>query len=110
MSETIATAAAAPDLSFADRVLELDAVTMQFGGVTALEDVSLYVDSGEIVGLIGPNGAGKTTVFNVVTGVYKPTHGDIRFLGASIAGLAPPPHHRARHRAAHSRTSGCSPT
>jgi branched-chain amino acid transport system ATP-binding protein len=74
------------DLSFADRLLELDAVTMQFGGVTALEGVSLYVDTGEIAGLIGPNGAGKTTVFNVVTGVYKPTHGDVRFLGQSIAG------------------------
>jgi branched-chain amino acid transport system ATP-binding protein len=76
----------AADLSFADRLLELDAVSMQFGGVAALDDVSLHVDTGEIAGLIGPNGAGKTTVFNVITGVYKPTSGDVRFQGVSIAG------------------------
>jgi branched-chain amino acid transport system ATP-binding protein len=79
-------AATVADLSFADRLLELDAVTMQFGGVTALEEVSLHVDVGEIAGLIGPNGAGKTTVFNVITGVYKPTRGDVRFEGSSIVG------------------------
>ena len=67
-------------------LLDLDAVTMQFGGVTALAEVSLYVEEGEIAGLIGPNGAGKTTVFNVVTGVFQPTSGDIRFRGASIVG------------------------
>jgi branched-chain amino acid transport system ATP-binding protein len=70
----------------ADRLLELDAVTMQFGGISALDDVSIHVDTGEIMGLIGPNGAGKTTVFNVVTGVYHPTAGDVRFDGRSIAG------------------------
>ncbi len=67
-------------------VLELDAVTMRFGGVTALDSVSFTVQRGEILGLIGPNGAGKTTVFNVVTGVYRPTSGAVRFQGRSIAG------------------------
>ncbi len=66
------------------RVLELDHVTMRFGGVTALSDVDLHVDEGEILGLIGPNGAGKTTVFNVVTGVFSPTSGVIRFEGQDL--------------------------
>jgi branched-chain amino acid transport system ATP-binding protein len=70
-----------------DHLLELDAVTMQFGGVTALANVDLHVEHGEILALIGPNGAGKTTVFNVVTGVFGPTEGDIRFGGQSIVGL-----------------------
>jgi ABC-type branched-subunit amino acid transport system ATPase component len=70
----------------ADRtpLLEFDAVTMQFGGVTALDHVDLHIHEGEILGLIGPNGAGKTTVFNVITGVYRPTRGDVRFRGRSI--------------------------
>ncbi len=68
------------------RLLELRAVTMQFGGVTALGEVDLHVDHGEIAGLIGPNGAGKTTVFNVVTGVFHPTAGEIEFDGKSIVG------------------------
>jgi len=67
-------------------LLDLDHVTMRFGGVTALDDVVLHVDEGEILGLIGPNGAGKTTIFNVVTGVFSPTEGEIRFEGASITG------------------------
>src|SRR5438477_6561381 len=70
----------------AERLLELDHVTMQFGGIVALDDVTVHVDTGEIMGLIGPNGAGKTTVFNVVTGVYHPTEGDVRFDGRSIVG------------------------
>src|SRR5690349_13395275 len=70
----------------AETVLELDRVTMRFGGITALDNVSITVEAGEIMGLIGPNGAGKTTVFNVVTGVYHPTEGDVRFAGRSIAG------------------------
>ena len=68
------------------RLLQLRGVTMQFGGVTALGEVDLYVAEGEIAGLIGPNGAGKTTVFNVVTGVFQPTSGDIEFAGVSIVG------------------------
>jgi len=67
-----------------NRVLELDRVTMRFGGVSALADVDLHVDQGEIVGLIGPNGAGKTTVFNVVTGVFAPTSGVICFEGNDL--------------------------
>ena len=67
-------------------LLHLDHVVMRFGGVTALDGVDLQVHPGEILGLIGPNGAGKTTVFNVITGVFSPTAGDIRFDGASIVG------------------------
>ena len=67
-------------------VLRLHTLTMQFGGVTALAEVDLFVAEGEIAGLIGPNGAGKTTVFNVVTGVFQPTAGDITFFGKSILG------------------------
>ncbi len=66
------------------RVLELDQVTMRFGGVTALARVDLHVDEGEILGLIGPNGAGKTTVFNVITGVFAPTSGNVRFQGRPL--------------------------
>jgi branched-chain amino acid transport system ATP-binding protein len=62
-----------------DNVLRLDDVTMQFGGVVAVNDLSLKVDRGEIVALIGPNGAGKTTAFNCITGVYEPTNGAISF-------------------------------
>ena len=69
-----------------DALLEFKHVTMRFGGVTALDDVSIEVREGEIAALIGPNGAGKTTVFNVITGVYKPTQGDVEFNGSSIVG------------------------
>jgi branched-chain amino acid transport system ATP-binding protein len=65
-------------------LLSLQNVTMKFGGVTALGEVNLEVKKGEILALIGPNGAGKTTVFNVVTGVYKPTSGTITFAGTRI--------------------------
>ena len=68
------------------KILELVGVTMQFGGVKALDNVDFHVNEGEICALIGPNGAGKTTVFNVVTGVYQVTGGDIKFQGASIKG------------------------
>jgi branched-chain amino acid transport system ATP-binding protein len=68
-------------------LLELQSLTMRFGGVTALRGVDLTVNTGEIFGLIGPNGAGKTTVFNVVTGVYQPTEGAVVFDGAQLSGL-----------------------
>ncbi len=67
-------------------ILSLENVTMQFGGVVALNDVSFEIRKQEILGLIGPNGAGKTTVFNVITGVYQLTKGDILFQGESIQG------------------------
>jgi branched-chain amino acid transport system ATP-binding protein len=75
--------AAAPD---PDALLELSNVTLRFGGVVALNDVSFTLRKGEIFGLIGPNGAGKTTCFNAMTGVYRPTSGSIRFQGESIVG------------------------
>ncbi|MEI8239970.1 MAG: ABC transporter ATP-binding protein [Actinomycetota bacterium] len=68
-------------------LLELDHVTMQFGGLTALNDVSFHIQPGEILGLIGPNGAGKTTCFNVLTGVYQATTGEVRFQGDKLAKL-----------------------
>ncbi len=67
-------------------LLELKNVTMKFGGVTALNDVSVQVKKGEILALIGPNGAGKTTIFNVITGVYRPTSGEITLNGQSVIG------------------------
>ncbi len=65
-------------------LLKLEDVTMQFGGVVAVNNLSLDVNEGEIVSLIGPNGAGKTTAFNVVTGVYEPTNGRVSFDGKAI--------------------------
>ncbi len=67
-------------------ILQLQNVPMQFGGVVALNDVSFEIKKQEILGLIGPNGAGKTTVFNVITGVYQVTKGDISFEGKSLKG------------------------
>ena len=68
-------------------ILSIKIVTMRFGGVTALNDVTFDVKEKEILGLIGPNGAGKTTVFNVITGVYQITSGSIDFQGKSISGM-----------------------
>ncbi len=70
--------------------LEIDKLTMDFGGVRALDTVTFSVPTGAIVGVIGPNGAGKTTLFNAITGVVEPTSGDIRLDGKSIVGK--PPH------------------
>lgn len=70
-------------------LLQLTNVTIRFGGLTAVSEVSATVGEHELVGLIGPNGAGKTTVFNMVTGVYQPTEGEIRFAGEPTAGLKP---------------------
>ena len=66
-------------------VLRLEDITMQFGGVVAINNLSLEVNQGEIVALIGPNGAGKTTAFNCITGVYEPTNGAVYFHGEAIA-------------------------
>jgi branched-chain amino acid transport system ATP-binding protein len=65
-------------------LLSLENVSLQFGGLKALNDVSFEVREGEILGLIGPNGAGKTTCFNVMTGVYQPTSGQVRFAGNAL--------------------------
>ena len=67
-----------------ENILHVEHITMQFGGVVAVNDLSLDVDQGEIVALIGPNGAGKTTAFNCITGVYEPTNGKVDFLGAPM--------------------------
>lgn len=68
-----------------NNVLRIENVTMQFGGVVAVNNLSMEINEGEIVSLIGPNGAGKTTVFNAVTGVYPPTNGQVLFHGEPIA-------------------------
>ena len=72
-----------------DALLVVDDVTLRFGGVVALNEVAFEIRRGEILGLIGPNGAGKTTCFNVMTGVYTPTSGEIRFDGTKVSGVKP---------------------
>ncbi|MBS1418971.1 MAG: ABC transporter ATP-binding protein [Oscillospiraceae bacterium] len=72
-----------------ENVLRLENVTMQFGGVVAVNNLSLEVNRGEIVALIGPNGAGKTTAFNCITGVYQPTNGVVSFEGMPIVRAHP---------------------
>jgi branched-chain amino acid transport system ATP-binding protein len=68
-------------------LLQLDKATIRFGGLTAVNSVDFVVGENELVGLIGPNGAGKTTVFNLITGVYQPTDGSVKFCGQDLAGL-----------------------
>lgn len=80
-------------------ILDARSVTMRFGGLVAVDDVSMDVREGEIVGLIGPNGAGKTTFFNCLTGMYKPTEGEVALFGTQI-----PPKPRAVVRAGMART------
>lgn len=70
-------------------ILKTDKATIKFGGLTAVNELTMEVSQGEIYGLIGPNGAGKTTIFNLLTGVYVPTSGDIRIGGTRINGLKP---------------------
>ncbi|MGH2635233.1 MAG: ABC transporter ATP-binding protein [Actinomycetota bacterium] len=76
-------------MSDGEHLLVLMNVAKHFGGLYALSGLDLHVDPGEIVSVIGPNGAGKSTMFNVVTGLYGPDDGDVRFRGDSIVGLAP---------------------
>ena len=71
-------------------VLHMEDITMQFGGVVAVNGLSLDVNEHEIVALIGPNGAGKTTAFNCVTGIYQPTYGSVSFGGQVILADTPP--------------------
>lgn len=86
---------AAPDREIAvevgENIMEVKNLTVKFGGLTALDDVSFVIKRGEILGLIGPNGAGKTTCFNAMTGVYKPSSGKVFLEGVSIGG-------RLRHK------------
>jgi branched-chain amino acid transport system ATP-binding protein len=70
-------------------LLELKQVTKHFGGLAAVQDVDLWIMPGEIISIIGPNGAGKTTVFNLITGIYRVTSGEIRLEGRSLGGLSP---------------------
>lgn len=70
-------------------MIEVKNLRLQFGGIRAVDDVSLTIETGRITGLIGPNGAGKTTLFNVIAGHYKPTSGSVLLDGEDITGLAP---------------------
>jgi branched-chain amino acid transport system ATP-binding protein len=78
-----------PAVPTANALLELKAVTKRFGGLTAVQEVNLIVHPREIVSLIGPNGAGKTTVFNLITGLYRPTSGEILLDGKSVVNILP---------------------
>ena len=68
-------------------LLETQALTIRFGGLVAINNLDAYISRGEVLGLIGPNGSGKTTFLNLITGIYLPTKGDIRFQGESIVGM-----------------------
>jgi len=70
-------------------LLEIQNLTKRFGGLCAISACNVAVEAGKTHGIIGPNGAGKTTLFNLITGIYKPTEGDIRFRGESISGMRP---------------------
>lgn len=70
-------------------ILELKNISVSFGGVRAVQDISLRIERGEFIGLIGPNGAGKTTIFNLITNSVQPTRGQILFNGKNITGLSP---------------------
>ncbi|WP_374687002.1 ABC transporter ATP-binding protein [Promineifilum sp.] len=70
-------------------LLKVENITKRFGGLVAVHDLSLTVETGEILGLIGPNGAGKTTAFNMISGYYKPTEGQVFFDGRNITGMRP---------------------
>ncbi len=73
----------------AEHLLEVENITLRFGGVTAINDVSFHVDDGELFSIIGPNGAGKTSIFNTLSQVYRPQEGEIRWQGESIMGVRP---------------------
>ncbi len=70
-------------------MLKIEAISRKFGGLTALDDVSLIFRRGEITGIIGPNGAGKTTLFNIVSGIYRQTAGTVQLNDRDISGLPP---------------------
>ena len=68
-------------------LLQTEKLTIQFGGLAAVNEVDFHIDEGEVVGLIGPNGSGKTTFFNLLSGIYKPTRGQIEYRGENLVGL-----------------------
>ena len=72
----------------ASKILEANNLTMRFGGVTALDDLSMHVNEGEVLGLLGPNGSGKTTFFNVITGLYRASSGNVSFRGQDLTGAS----------------------
>ena len=88
-------------MSETKNVLRVENVTMQFGGVVAVDDLSMEVNEGEIVALIGPNGAGKTTAFNVITGVYAPTNGQVLFDGKKVVENHPHGKMRRQYKGKH---------
>lgn len=88
-SEQVKLGESLPAVPTTDALLELNGVTKRFGGLAAVQEVNLIIRRREIVSVIGPNGAGKTTVFNLITGLYTPTAGEIRFDGKSIVRLSP---------------------
>lgn len=71
-----------------ESILSMNQVSLVFGGIRAIEDVSFTIQKGELLGLIGPNGAGKTSAFNVLTGIYQPTSGDVTYLGEKLSGIS----------------------
>lgn len=95
-----------------ENVLKVENVTMQFGGVVAVDNLNLEVNQGEIVALIGPNGAGKTTAFNVITGVYQPTNGAVWFQGEKIVENHPQGKMKQQYKGEHAGeyTQALSPT
>ena len=95
-----------------DNILRLENITMQFGGVIAVNNMNLEVREGEIVSLIGPNGAGKTTAFNVITGVYQPTNGAVWYQGEKIVENYPQGQMRKLYKGEHAGeyTHALSPT
>jgi branched-chain amino acid transport system ATP-binding protein len=72
-----------------EKILQIDGLTKSFGGLVAINDLTMHTSEGEILGIIGPNGAGKTTLYNVICGVFAPTLGSIHFKGKDLAGMRP---------------------
>jgi len=95
-----------------ENVLRVENVTMQFGGVVAVDNLNLEINQGEIVALIGPNGAGKTTAFNVITGVYQPTNGRVWFQGQKLVENHPQGKMKKQYKGEHAGeyTEALSPT
>jgi branched-chain amino acid transport system ATP-binding protein len=89
LAQSVATGSVVESSTSVAPILQLDQVSIHFGGVRALENLSLTLRAGDIRGLIGPNGSGKSTAFNVITGLYRPRSGEIRVAGQSIVGLRP---------------------